>query len=84
MLFWGDIAVLFEARDVPLVQYDVLATLCSHGIRILLPRRRARGSELPQPALCGNHIMRTSMAFFKMPELMYDAADELDRHRAEL
>jgi hypothetical protein len=44
-VIWEDIALLFQ-KDVPLVQYDVLAALKESGTRILLPRWRACGVEL--------------------------------------
>jgi hypothetical protein len=46
----------------------VLAALKESGIRILLPRWRARGVEFEQPAFGGNHIhiMRTTSELFKV------------------
>jgi hypothetical protein len=85
-VIWEDISVLFAKTDVPLAQCAVLAALKERGIRVLPPKRRVRGVELGQPAFCGNHIhiMRKTDALFKVLEMVYDVADELDRHRDEL
>lgn len=64
----------------------MVAALKEHGIRVMLPARRVPRQTIARPAFCGNHIhiMRTTLALFKVLEIAYDAADELELQRGAL